>query len=104
MQRRAAAHARDAPALAARWPADFVAFDILQLDGQELLNRPYKERRALLEQLFTDHALTAPWTLCPMTTNLAKARKWLQTWTDVSGVEGIVVKPLTSRYLPAYRG
>lgn len=39
-----------------------------------------------------------------MTTDLAKAREGLQTWTDVSGVEGIVVKPLTSRYLPAYRG
>ncbi|MFK0238621.1 ATP-dependent DNA ligase [Streptomyces vinaceus] len=104
LQRRAAARARGAQALAAQWPAYFVAFDVLQLDGQELLNRPYRERRALLEQLFIDHALTAPWTLCPMTTDLAKAREWLQTWTDVSGVEGIVVKPLTSRYLPAYRG
>ncbi|WP_420705527.1 hypothetical protein [Streptomyces sp. NRRL F-2747] len=74
------------------------------MDGQELLNRPHKERRALRERLFTGHALTAPWTLCPMTTDLAKAREWLQSWTDVAGVEGIVVKPLTSRYLPAYRG
>ncbi|WP_369780044.1 ATP-dependent DNA ligase [Streptomyces sp. R33] len=104
LQRRAATRARGAASLAARWPAYFVAFDVLQLDGQELLTSPYKERRALLEQLFTDHALTAPWTLCPMTTDLAKAREWLQTWTDVFGVEGIVVKPLTSRYLPAYRG
>ncbi|WP_369780101.1 ATP-dependent DNA ligase [Streptomyces sp. R33] len=104
LQRRAAARARGAGSLAVRWPAYFVAFDVLQLDGQELLSRPYKERRALLEQLFTDHALTAPWTLCPMTTDLAKAREWLETWTDVSGVEGIVVKPLTSRYLPSYRG
>ncbi|MFF1341918.1 RNA ligase family protein [Streptomyces sp. NPDC058290] len=90
LQRRAAARARSAPALAARWPAYFVAFDVLQLDGQELLTSPYAERRALLEQLFTDHALTAPWTLCPMTTDLAKAREWLETWTDVSGVEGIL--------------
>ncbi|WP_328623099.1 ATP-dependent DNA ligase [Streptomyces sp. NBC_00354] len=104
LQRRATARARGAAGLAARWPAYFVAFDVLQLDGQELLSRPYKDRRALLEQLFTDHALMAPWTLCPMTTDLAKARKWLETWTDVSGVEGIVVKPLTSRYLPSYRG
>ncbi|MFJ3914424.1 ATP-dependent DNA ligase [Streptomyces vinaceus] len=88
--------------MAARWPAYFVAFDVLQLDGQELLNRLYKERRALLERLFTDRALTAPWTLCPMTTDLAEAREWLQTWTDVSGVEGIVVKPLSSRYLPVH--
>ncbi|MGW7029096.1 ATP-dependent DNA ligase [Streptomyces xanthophaeus] len=104
LQRRAAARGRSAPSLAARWPAYFVAFDVLQLDGQELLQRPYKERRALLEALFTDHALTAPWTLCPMTTDLATARDWLESWTDVSGVEGLVIKPLTSRYLPGYRG
>ncbi|MEU3668320.1 MULTISPECIES: hypothetical protein [Streptomyces] len=48
--------------MAARWPAYFVAFDVLQLDGQELLNLPYTVRRARLEDLFTDHALTAPWT------------------------------------------
>ncbi|KPI15410.1 hypothetical protein OV450_2548 [Actinobacteria bacterium OV450] len=29
-------------------PADFVAFDVLQLDGQELLTPPYVDRRALL--------------------------------------------------------
>ncbi|MFD9303034.1 hypothetical protein ACFWCB_10220 [Streptomyces sp. NPDC060048] len=75
LQRRAAARDRSAPTLAARWPAYFVAFDVLQLDGQELLQRPYKEWRALLAALFTGHALTAPWTLCPMPTDVAKARE-----------------------------
>ncbi|RSS41818.1 hypothetical protein EF912_31110 [Streptomyces sp. WAC07061] len=54
------------------------AFDVLQLDGQELLHRPYAERRALLENLFVERGLTA-WTLVPMTTDLAKAREWLQS-------------------------
>ncbi|MFD9520724.1 hypothetical protein [Streptomyces sp. NPDC059979] len=63
------------------WPAYFVAFDLLQQDGQELLARPYAERRALLENLFAERALTAPWTSCPMTTDLAEAREWLQSWT-----------------------
>lgn len=40
--------------------------------------------------MFSEHALTAPWTLVPMTTNLAKAREWLQSWTDVSRAEGIL--------------
>ncbi|MFD3328422.1 ATP-dependent DNA ligase [Streptomyces sp. NPDC058701] len=102
LQRRAATRARGA--LAARWPAYFVAFDLLQHDGQELLTRPYAERRTLLESVFSEHALTAPWTLCPMTTYLAKAREWLESWTNVSGVEGILIKPLTSRYLTGYRG
>ncbi|MFD6115575.1 hypothetical protein ACFWG0_36575 [Streptomyces yangpuensis] len=50
----------------------------------------YADRRALLENLFTDRALAAPWTLVPQTTDLAKAREWLESWTDVSGVEGIL--------------
>ncbi|MEV7581695.1 ATP-dependent DNA ligase [Streptomyces erythrochromogenes] len=104
LQRRAAARARGARALAARWPAYFVAFDLLQQDGQELLARPYDERRAQLENLFAEHALTAPWTLVPQTTDLAKAREWLESWTDVSGVEGILVKPLNGRYQAGYRG
>ncbi|MFE5861689.1 hypothetical protein ACFQ77_14200 [Streptomyces virginiae] len=68
------------------------------------VTRPYVERRALLENLFCEHALSAPWTLCPQTTDLATAREWLESWTDVSGVEGILVKPLNGRYLPGYRG
>ncbi|MFI5987794.1 ATP-dependent DNA ligase [Streptomyces sp. NPDC051555] len=104
LQRRAAARGRGAPALAARWPAYYVAFDVLQLDGQELLARPYKERRALLEELFTDHGLTAPWTLCPMTSDPATAQDWLGSWTDVAGVEGLVCKSMAQKYLPGYRG
>ncbi|MFF8271393.1 ATP-dependent DNA ligase [Streptomyces sp. NPDC016562] len=104
VQRRAAARSRGAAALAAKLPAYFVAFDVLQQDGQELLRLPYADRRARLEDLFTRNALGAPWTLCPMTTDLAKAREWLESWTDVSGVEGILIKPLTSRYHPSYRG
>ncbi|MEU3407634.1 ATP-dependent DNA ligase [Streptomyces sp. NPDC006670] len=101
---RAAARARGAAALAAWWPAYFVAFDVLQRGGQELLRLPYAERRTRLENLFTGHSLTAPWTLVPMTTDLAKAREWLESRTDVFGVEGIVCKPLNSKYLPGYQG
>ncbi|WP_240802083.1 hypothetical protein [Streptomyces sp. A1136] len=104
LQRRAAARTRSAPELAAKLPAFFVVFDVLQFDGRELLDLPYVERRARLGALFAEHALTSPWTLCPMTTDPAKAREWLESWTDVSGVEGIVVKPQTSRYVPGHRG
>ncbi|MGE7390867.1 hypothetical protein ACQKM2_35870 [Streptomyces sp. NPDC004126] len=41
LQHRASARGRSAPGLAAKWPAYFVAFAVLQLDGQELLTRPY---------------------------------------------------------------
>jgi ATP-dependent DNA ligase len=104
LQRRSAARGRSAPGLAARWPAYYAAFDLLQLDGAELLNLPYRERRARLETLFTEHGLTAPWTLVSMTTDPVKAQEWLESWTDVSGVEGILIKGLNQRYLPGYRG
>ncbi|WP_244291087.1 hypothetical protein [Streptomyces subrutilus] len=79
------------------------AFDALQVDGAELLTLSYAERRRRLDVLFSARALTAPWTLCPMTIDPAKAREWLEDWTDVSGVEGIVVKKLSQRYLPGSR-
>ncbi|MFG2989296.1 hypothetical protein ACGFZK_08360 [Streptomyces sp. NPDC048257] len=66
------------------------AFDALQIDGIELLALPYAGRRRRLEVLFASRALAAPWTLCPMTTDPAEAREWLEDWTDVSGVEGIL--------------
>ncbi|MFF1343313.1 DDE-type integrase/transposase/recombinase [Streptomyces sp. NPDC058290] len=103
LQRRAAARGRTATALAAKTPAFFIAFDALQIDGIELLALPYAERRRRLEVLFAARQLTLPWTLCPMTTDPATAREWMEDWTDVSGVEGLVLKKLNQRYRPGSR-
>ncbi|MGR4883939.1 hypothetical protein ACIPUC_31600 [Streptomyces sp. LARHCF249] len=46
LQRRAAARGRSARSLATSLPAFFIAFDILQQDRTELLNYPYRQRRA----------------------------------------------------------
>ncbi|MFV2118430.1 hypothetical protein ACE14D_08275, partial [Streptomyces sp. Act-28] len=78
-------------------------FDLLQIDGQELLHAPYGERRARLEELFTDRGLSAPWTLCPETTDPATAKEWLTSWTQVPGVEGLVIRGSGQRYLPGAR-
>ncbi|WP_405657984.1 hypothetical protein OG379_00310 [Streptomyces sp. NBC_01166] len=96
LQRRATA-GRNARVLAAEMPAHFIAFDVLQSDGQELLGEPFARRREVLEALFADHRLGPPWTLCPSTTDPAVAEEWLYEWTDVPGVEGVVVKSLTGR-------
>ncbi|MFJ8871303.1 ATP-dependent DNA ligase [Streptomyces sp. NPDC102473] len=103
LQRRATA-VRQAKVLAAELPAHFIAFDILQVDGRELLDEPLWRRREILEALFADHRLTPPWTLCPSTTDLAVAQEWLTEWTDVPGVEGVVVKSRAGRYRPGVRG
>ncbi|MFJ3861924.1 ATP-dependent DNA ligase [Streptomyces sp. NPDC090085] len=105
LQRRAAARGRTATALAAQTPAFFIAFDVLQIDGTELLALLYAERRRRLEVLFAARPLTTPWTLCPMTTDPDKAREWLEDWTDISdvGIEGIVVKNMSRPYRPGVR-
>ncbi|MEV6738642.1 ATP-dependent DNA ligase [Streptomyces sp. NPDC051104] len=104
LQRRAASSGATAKRLAQVLPAHFIAFDVLQNDGQELLRVPYTDRRAQLESLFTTYSLTAPWTLCPMTTDVATAQEWLTSWTQVPGVEGLVIKGLQQNYAPGVRG
>jgi ATP-dependent DNA ligase len=83
-------------------PAHFVAFDLLRLTGTDTTSWPYQRRRAALESMFTARRLTAPWTLCPSTTNPDLVREWL-TWTAF-GLEGIVFKRLDSPYAPGARG
>ena len=92
------ARRRGAGALAAAqtWPAHLVVFDILRLEGTDLTPWPYARRRAALEALFADAGLTAPFTLCPSTTDPATAREWL-TWT-AAGLEGLCFKRLAERY------
>ncbi|MEV0990800.1 hypothetical protein [Streptomyces sp. NPDC049949] len=67
-------------------------------DGIELLTLPYEECRRRLEVLFVSRALTPPWTLCPMTTDAATAGEWLDSRTDVLGLEGVVAKPMGAPY------
>ncbi|WP_367318110.1 ATP-dependent DNA ligase [Streptomyces sp. HUAS ZL42] len=98
LQRRGAEAAR----LAAEWPVHFVAFDLLRLTGTDTSAWPYRRRRAALEELFTKRRLTAPWALCPSTTDPDTITEWL-TWTTV-GLEGLIFKPLDSPYQPSVRG
>src|SRR3712207_8961364 len=57
-----------------RHPAHLVAFDVLQVDGREVLDQPLTARRAALADVLAD----APpqLTLCPQTTDPAEAREW----------------------------
>src|SRR5947209_13838997 len=61
--------------LAKESPAEFVAFDLLAADGEDLRGRPQHERRARLETLMS--AVAAPIHLTPMTRDVALATEWL---------------------------
>ncbi|WP_444978781.1 ATP-dependent DNA ligase, partial [Actinoplanes octamycinicus] len=79
---------------AAAPPASYVVFDLLQVDGHELVDRPLLERRMLLEELCDG---LAGITVCPATRDPDEARGWFDEYS-AAGCEGIVIKDLTSRY------
>ncbi|MFJ9671293.1 ATP-dependent DNA ligase [Streptomyces sp. NPDC101221] len=85
-------------------PAHLIVFDVLETADGPLLDRPYSERRMLLEGLFADGVLAAPFVLCPATKDRATAEDWLDPAWGAAGIEGVVVKGLTSRYTPGRRG
>ncbi|GAA4339710.1 hypothetical protein GCM10023086_74900 [Streptomyces venetus] len=75
------------------------AFDLLRLEGTDTTRWTYRQRREALAALFAEHQLTAPWALCPSTTDPDTVHEWL-THFPVAGLEGVVFKRLDSRYEP----
>ncbi len=103
LQSRASRRGAGAVQAAARHPAYLIVFDVLEAAGGEQLARPYRERRAVLEDLFARGVLAAPFTLCPNTTDRATARDWLDPAWGTAGIEGVVCKGLAQPYLPGRR-
>jgi bifunctional non-homologous end joining protein LigD len=84
--------------LAAQVPVSYLAFDLLCLDGRPLLDAPYSERRALLDELGLNgrHCQTPP-----SFTDVAGAD--LVAVSKQHGLEGVVAKRRESRYEPGKR-
>ncbi|WP_371648166.1 MULTISPECIES: ATP-dependent DNA ligase [unclassified Streptomyces] len=104
LQRRARRSGRSAVQATAEHPAYLIVFDVLEAAGTELVARPYRERRALLEDLFACGVLTAPFTLCPATGDRATALDWLDPAWGAAGIEGVVVKGTEQTYQMGKRG
>ena len=79
--------------LAGETPAAYVAFDLLALGDESLLDLPYDERRERLAALELD-----PVQLSPATPDKSAAGKWL---TGAS--EGVIAKQAAAAYLPGER-
>ncbi|WP_257234152.1 ATP-dependent DNA ligase [Streptomyces sp. JV178] len=77
------------------------AFDLLRLSGTDTTSWPYRRRRDAPESVFAARGLTAPWALCPSTTEADLVREWL-TWAPV-GMEGLVFAKLDDIYRPSER-
>jgi ATP-dependent DNA ligase len=78
--------------LSQQTPARYVAFDLLALDDESLLELPFAERRARLEQLELGAV-----TLAPTVATAAEAEGWLLR------AEGVVAKSLSAAYAPGKR-
>ncbi len=87
-------------ALAERTPAAFVAFDLLALGDEALLDTPLSERRAALEEAL--RASAPPVHLAPATTDAALAQEWFSAY-EGAGLDGVVAKPLDLPYRPDAR-
>jgi ATP-dependent DNA ligase len=86
--------------LAEQTPASFVAFDVLALGEESLLNRPYADRRDRLAGVLAD--ATPPVYLTPTTTDPDTARRWFEIF-EGAGLDGLIAKPADIPYAPGKR-
>jgi ATP-dependent DNA ligase len=86
--------------LAERTPASFVGFDLLAIGDEDLMGRPFVERRTRLEEALA--AASDPVFLTPATADLAEARDWFVRF-EGAGLDGVVAKPLDGTYQPDKR-
>lgn len=80
--------------LARETPARFVAFDLLCLEGKSLLERPFVDRRELLEGV--DVLRT------PATESADTARDWFRRF-EGAGFDGVIARLRDQAYLPGER-
>ena len=78
--------------LAQQTPARFIAFDVLSVDDEVLLEAPQRERRARLEAL-----VAPPVDLAPVVATPEEAEQWLHT------AEGVIAKQTEAPYRPGDR-
>jgi len=86
--------------LAAETPASYVAFDLLALGDDDLLPRPFRERRAALEAVLA--GARAPVHLTPITRDEGVARRWFERF-EGAGLDGVIAKDGEHPYRPRQR-
>lgn len=78
----------------------FMAFDLLELDGADLVAQPLSHRRRALEQLVGSG--TPGVTISPATTDREVAELWFSDFVG-PGIDGVVAKRLDWPYTPGRR-
>jgi ATP-dependent DNA ligase len=86
--------------LAKETPSSFIAFDVLEVGGRDLMDEPQSARRAALEKLLGK--VKPPIHVTPVTRDHALAVDWL-TRFEGAGLDGVIAKPDSGTYLPGKR-
>jgi ATP-dependent DNA ligase len=86
--------------LAKETPSSFVAFDLLAVDGKNIMEKPQDERRASLEKLLAK--AKSPLYLTPMTRERKVAGEWLKHF-EGAGLDGVIAKGAGLTYQPGKR-
>ncbi|MFC7545692.1 ATP-dependent DNA ligase [Plantactinospora sp. GCM10030261] len=86
--------------LAAQTPASFVAFDLLALGDDDLTDRPFAERRQVLERALSRAA--PPVHVTPLTADIDTARRWFAEF-EGAGLDGLIAKSPDLTYQPDKR-
>jgi ATP-dependent DNA ligase len=86
--------------LAEQTPASFVAFDLLALGDDTLLETPFDQRRQRLE--IAMRGAEPPIHLTPVTADLETAKQWFDAF-EGAGLDGLVAKARDLPYVPDQR-
>ncbi|WP_093607141.1 ATP-dependent DNA ligase [Streptomyces indicus] len=81
--------------LAEQTPASYVAFDLLALADESLVDTPLADRRAKLVMALA--GAQAPVHIAPATTDEEVARQWFEQY-EGAGLDGVIAKPLDLLY------
>ncbi|MBK5306254.1 MAG: ATP-dependent DNA ligase [Frankiaceae bacterium] len=86
--------------LAETTPASYIAFDLLALGDDSLMDQPQSVRRERLEAALS--SARPPVHLTPVTDDASLARDWF-TLFEGAGLDGVVAKPMNIPYSPDKR-
>ena len=86
--------------LAKETPAELMAFDLLELGGKSLADKPLEERREAVEKFMTRNAVPGL-LLSPMTRDRDVALGWLER--SGGALDGVVAKRAGQEYRPGER-
>lgn len=88
--------------LAEQTPAELVCFDVLALGDTSLVDLPFAQRRARLEETLAQVGDGAPIHLTRITRDAVEARDWFERF-EGAGLDGVVAKPAERPYEPGKR-